>query len=443
MTDASLPDCERSPCASRELAAELNRTCFCISLDREGLADAMRKASGDDDFFVKYIESRPHLFSNLPIFLPRADLDSMMATVAAIEDVARLPGYQEAAAAWAPAIARQDHGPRGAMMGYDFHLAGDAPRLIEINTNAGGAFLNAFSAKAQLACCAEVATAIADARASNFDSDAIAMFEAEWRLQGRAGRPKTIAIVDDAPEAQYLHPEFLLAQRLFEANGMVSMIADPTELAYDGHVLTCRGEAIAVVYNRLVDFDLSQPQHDALRRAYNDGAIVLTPTPHNHATLSDKRNLTLLTDANLLRNWGVSEATRTALASIPKAVLVTPDNAADLWQRRKSLFFKPVAGHGGKAVYRGDKLTRSTWTDILGTAYIAQDLAPPGERLIKLGGETVARKVDVRLYTYDGRLLLAAARLYHGQTTNFRTEGGGFAPVFFLWADNAGSSSNF
>ena len=70
--------------------------------------------------------------------------------------------------------------------------------------------------------------------------------------------------------------------------------------------------------------------------------------------------------------------------------------------------------------------------DILGAAYIAQELAPPGERLIKLGDDTVARKVDVRLYTYDGRLLIAAARLYQGQTTNFRTEGGGFAPVFFL-----------
>jgi hypothetical protein len=28
--------------------------------------------------------------------------------------------------------------------------------------------------------------------------------------------------------------------------------------------------------------------------------------------------------------------------------------------------------------------------------------------------------------------LLAAARLYQGQTTNFRTPRGGFAPVFFL-----------
>ena len=436
MADATPPDNAGSPCAqggtSRDLAHQLNRSCFCISLDRKAMADAMLKASGDDRFFATHIENRTHLFSSLPVFLPHADLDRMMAVVAAIEAVARLPGYRQAAASWTPAIAHPNKGPQGVFMGYDFHLADDVPRLIEINTNAGGAFLNAFSAKAQLACCPEVASAIAHAQAPHFDQDVIAMLESEWELQGRAGRPESVAIVDDAPEGQYLYPEFLLAQRLFEANEMASLIADPGDLAYDGHALTCRGRKIDLVYNRLVDFDLSQPQHDALRRAYEDGAIVLTPNPHNHARLADKRNLTLLTDPRRLEAWGVPEVDRIALASIPKAVLVSPQNAEELWQRRKLLFFKPVAGHGGKAVYRGDKLTRSVWADILSSAYIAQELAPPGERLIKLGEDTVARKVDVRLYTYAGRLLLAAARLYQGQTTNFRTEGGGFAPVFFV-----------
>jgi hypothetical protein len=40
--------------------------------------------------------------------------------------------------------------------------------------------------------------------------------------------------------------------------------------------------------------------------------------------------------------------------------------------------------------------------------------------------------MDVRLYTYAGQLLLSAARLYQGQTTNFRTPGGGFAPVLTI-----------
>jgi hypothetical protein len=42
------------------------------------------------------------------------------------------------------------------------------------------------------------------------------------------------------------------------------------------------------------------------------------------------------------------------------------------------------------------------------------------------------RKADVRLYTYGGRVLLTSARLCQSQTTNFRTPGGGFAPVFFI-----------
>lgn len=39
-------------------------------------------------------------------------------------------------------------------------------------------------------------------------------------------------------------------------------------------------------------------------------------------------------------------------------------------------------------------------------------------------------KLDLRVYVYDGQAQLLAARLYHGQTTDFRTPGGGFAPVF-------------
>jgi hypothetical protein len=52
--------------------------------------------------------------------------------------------------------------------------------------------------------------------------------------------------------------------------------------------------------------------------------------------------------------------------------------------------------------------------------------------MIKLDGALTSRKMDVRLYTYDGQLLLAAARLYQGQTTNFRTPGGGFASVLVI-----------
>jgi hypothetical protein len=36
----------------------------------------------------------------------------------------------------------------------------------------------------------------------------------------------------------------------------------------------------------------------------------------------------------------------------------------------------------------------------------------------------------MRCFVYRGSVQLISARLYQGQTTNFRTPGGGFAPVF-------------
>ena len=108
------------------------------------------------------------------------------------------------------------------------------------------------------------------------------------------------------------------------------------------------------------------------------------------------------------------------------------DNAEALWQARKGYFFKPAAGHAAKAVYRGDKRTRGLWQHIVAGDYVAQEFAPPGERRIDAAEALAPLKADVRLYIYDGTVLLAAARLYQGQTTNFRTPGGGFAPVFFL-----------
>jgi hypothetical protein len=48
---------------------------------------------------------------------------------------------------------------------------------------------------------------------------------------------------------------------------------------------------------------------------------------------------------------------------------------------------------------------------------------------VQVAGAATELKFDVRAYTYGGQVQLLAARTYSGQTTNFRTEGGGFAPV--------------
>ena len=46
-----------------------------------------------------------------------------------------------------------------------------------------------------------------------------------------------------------------------------------------------------------------------------------------------------------------------------------------------------------------------------------------------VNGELTELKADIRNYVYRGEVQLVAARLYQGQTTNFRTPGGGFSNV--------------
>lgn len=411
-------------------AEQLNGGCFCITLDIPLLGEVLDREAGLRGFAADLATSHPSLFSSVPVFVPAETMARMARVVEAIETASRLPGYRDAALAWAPPIARTAFGPAGALMGYDFHVTPDGPRLIEVNTNAGGAFLNAVLARAQSACCAEVLAPF-DIRPLEGFGDSIAeMFVAEWRLQRGSGRPATIAIVDDDPAAQHLFPEFQLAKALLEARGFRVVIADPGELLANGRGLTVHGETVDLIYNRLVDFAFDEPRHAALRSAYLDGSVVVTPNPRVHALLADKRDLTLLSDAARLREWGLARDEADLLADcVPRTVVVSPDNAEELWRDRRQFFFKPAAGHGSKAAYRGDKITRRVWEEILSGVYVAQAFAAPGPRTIQYEGVETSLKVDVRPYTYAGDSLLAAARLYQGQTTNMRTPGGGFAPV--------------
>ena len=157
------------PQDARPVADRLNRECFCITLDRDALCQSLEREVGDPNFCATFIRTRPHLFSNAPVFLSENDIAEMLRIVRAVEAVTRLPGYRDAALSWAPDIARNDYGPLGVFMGYDFHLAADGPKLIEVNTNAGGAFLNAVLAKAQRACCAEIEIALSRSEADDFE----------------------------------------------------------------------------------------------------------------------------------------------------------------------------------------------------------------------------------------------------------------------------------
>jgi hypothetical protein len=406
----------------------LNAGCFCVSLDREALRRALEADPAAQGLHGLIEEKCPHLFAALPVFVSRGHVERMAEVIRAVEAVAALPAYREAVLARAPAIARHDSGAAGAFMGYDFHLGAGGPKLIEINTNAGGAMLNAVLGRAQRACCAEVAAlSNGPVPAAELERTFLGMFLAEWRAAGRAGSPARVAIVDEDPAGQFLYPEFRLFENLFRRFGIAAAIRSPGELAFAAGELRDAEGRIDLVYNRLTDFSLEAPAHAALREAYLANAAVVTPNPRAHALYADKRNLSLLTDEALLRSWGVAPAAlETLRGGIAHTRVVDAAEAESLWAERRRLFFKPAAGYGSKAAYRGEKITRRVWAEVLAGTYVAQELVVPSERRI---GEAASMKVDIRNYAYRGEVQLLAARLYQGQTTNLRTPGGGFAPV--------------
>src|SRR3546814_15868306 len=71
---------------------------------------------------------------------------------ATVFDVAANPRYRQHVLQWAPDIATHEPGSAGGVLGLDFHLTVDGPRLIEVNTNPGGLLLNAVLVDAVQAC---------------------------------------------------------------------------------------------------------------------------------------------------------------------------------------------------------------------------------------------------------------------------------------------------
>ncbi len=163
------------------------------------------------------------------------------------------------------------------------------------------------------------------------------MFEQEWQRQRANSMPRRLAIVDDSPQTQFM-PELSWLNSCLQARGIDTLILDPSELEYVDGALTTQGRPIDMVYNRLVDFALDAPTHEALRRAYLDGAVVVTPNPRVHALMANKRNLTLLSDPETLRDWGLSDDDENIECAVPKTRLVSADDSTELWSARNELF---------------------------------------------------------------------------------------------------------
>jgi hypothetical protein len=353
-------------------------------------------------------------------------------TVELLFRIAHTPVYRERADADADESLRFAPGNFGVFMGYDFHLTPEGPRLVEVNTNAGGALLNglhtaALCEPARLAClCADLMPV------ETIQERIVRTFLAEFEaVRGEGARPALIAIADERPREQFLYPEFELFVSLFAAAGIRAVICDTGDLARAGDGVALRGERVDLVYLRDTDFALSAPRSAALRAAYLARAVVVTPSPREHHLLANKRRLALFSSRDALESLGVhGDEARHLVEVVPETLGLAELGRDRAWRERKQWVFKPSVSFGSRAVYRGDKISRAKFDEVADDeGFVAQRRVEPG--LLEVETDTGARKMkfDVRAYAYRDEILLLGARVYQGQVTNLRSVGGGFSAI--------------
>jgi hypothetical protein len=424
---------------SQSYIRSLNESCDCKSLSKKEWEERI----AEDELF-SFLPDQG-IFSESNFFLRRSHLKEIEKL---IQDIEALVAKTEKSKSFKHGINTEIKPTNpGFLLAYDFHITEDQPYLIEINSNPGGFILSTISSHHHAVCCSnlyngnlvELPIYTKDIR-----DTVCKIILNEWVTSRPNGLdsnlPRGIAIVDSNPELQFLYPEFLMYQNIFQSLKIPTYILDPKDLTEIDGNLFYKENPIDLVYNRHTDFYFnSDDSHlKSIETAYRKGNICLTPHPYIYENFSDKENLIHWSDEMYLRKiTGIGETIDSGLGEerisrIKKMIPVTRPiselNEEDLWKNRKKYFFKPINGYGSKAVYRGDKLTRKVFDSILEEDTIVQENIAPALRMV----DDSLLKSDVRVFSYRGEILGLTSRLYQGQVTNFRTPGGGFAPVMIV-----------
>ncbi len=365
-----------------------------------------------------------HLVSPIEIRLPKVLLANVEAAVRALHAVSRRPGYA-ALLEPVPGISDANVQHESVLMAYDFHSNEDGDCfLVEVNTNASGFLL---ASMMELAHSGQAPTDFVPLKSLR------ASFERELHLAGKSG--KRIAICDEDILQQKMYGEFVMYRDWFRAAGWDAEFCEARDFQVNGETLQAPGFGeVDLVYNRLTDFYLQQPQHSALREAHRRGLACLSPNPREYWLLGDKQRLIQLAAPGFLESTG---ATPEECAAVRKVLIPTFEvsafpSADDIWQQRRGLFFKPKRSHGGKSVYRGESVSRKVFERLMHEEILIQHFTPAQKVPVDDPRSVLNTwKFDLRFYVYADQIQLCAARIYQGQVTNFASPLGGFTKVQF------------
>ncbi len=355
-----------------------------------------------------------HLISPLELKLPTAVRATAEKAIRAFYRVSRRPAYSGELPN--NPVGSHSGGHNSVLMAYDFHTTEDGRCfLVEINTNGAGYLLSSVMEMVKLGQNAQAYKPLADLRES---------FETELHLSGLrpTGRPK-VAICDDNVLEQKMYPEFLMYRDWFRSFGWDAEIVETSDI-----------QGADVIYNRSTDFYLESESSAALKEAHLQGRACVTPNPHEYWLLADKERLIQFGSDSFWSKIGGTQEDREAISQvlIPTFEKSQFSSLDEIWEQRKSLFFKPKRSHGGKSVYRGESVSRKVFERLMLEDILIQKFQP-AQKVPTDDERSVLNnwKFDLRFYVYQDRIQMCVARAYQGQVTNFASPLGGFTFVQF------------
>jgi uncharacterized circularly permuted ATP-grasp superfamily protein len=276
--------------------------------------------------------------------------------------------------------------------------------------------------------------------------DALIMAYLDW---GGSDKRPQIAIVDW--EGVPTWSEFEILQERFERMGVPTLIADPTELVFDGKALSTRGKKIDLVYRRVLMNDIVAKPAEcaALVKAYAANAVCVANNfrckiPHVKAffaVLTDERNGGLFShqEREIIR----AHVPWTRVVTDVKTARYgeTVDLVSFIRRERNNLVLKPSDEYGGTGVTLGWETNESDWDAAIGRALSASGGAWIVQERIPIRREIFPYITDERQVHFRDMLVDFAPYLFRGKLCGFLTRlsatglanvtsGGGQVPAF-------------
>ena len=273
--------------------------------------------------------------------------------------------------------------------------------------------------------------------------DLLAALLDSYRDWGGTEDPPRIAIIDWREVPTW--SEFELLRDAFTSAGVPTIVADPRDVTFDGKVLWAEGEAVDLVYRRVLINDIvARPDEcRALVTAYAAKAVCVANTLR--CKIAHKKSFfAVLTDQRYAGLFTAAEHDVIA-AHVPWTRLVHEDLADEIRSRRDQLVLKPNDEYGGTGVTLGWESDEKAWDatieralgdyDTTNRAWIVQERINVRREIFPVCQDnTIVERdmlVDFAPYLFRGRLAGFLTRLSATGLANV-TSGGGQVPAFVV-----------